>query len=110
MNHITLLSAGDSWESAKQNLLKRMKRREKNITEHPDQAIVLKKVKITPGKKLEELVAALSEPLLMRKVTSVVKQVYERFLTRNLYTPVTTNMLGKFVSDLERDFDAVVGQ
>jgi hypothetical protein len=110
VNQICMASVGDSdWESVKEKLEKRRGRREKNISENPEKALVLRKTKGTRGRSLEENISVMAEPVLMRKVTFAVKQQYERFLKRNIFAPVTTNALGKFVADLERFFNNVVG-
>lgn len=114
VNQICVICAGETdWKSVKEKLDKRKERREKNLIENPSTALVLKKTKLptSPPRKaktLQELISVISEPVLMRKVTSVVKQMYERFLKRNIFAPITTNALGKFVTELDNLFNSVI--
>lgn len=109
VNQICVICAGETdWQSVKDKLDKRKIRREKNLLENPEKALVLKKTKIAKGKSLQELISAISEPVLMRKITNIVRQMYERFIKRNIFAPVTTNSLGKFVLDLEKVFNSVI--
>jgi len=103
------------WNSYEDSLQKRIKRRQKSLTVDPSRALVLQKKneKSSPAKSptpvsLEKLISAINEPMLIRKVITLVKQMADRFSLRRLQAPTTNKMLGYILHKLESHINSVI--
>jgi len=102
-------SAGEpDWTAYEETLQKRSKRRQKILIEDPSKALILQKKTIPKGSQLEKTVSSLAEPILIRKVINLVKQMSDRFSARRIHAPVTNKMLGFILHEFESFFNSVL--
>lgn len=118
VTQITLLATGETdWAIAKESLEKRVKRRERSLLENPTKSLLApQKTPNSPNGNntngngivpVEVAIANMVEPLLMKKVMLVVRQLADRFSQRRIQTPTTHRVLGWLISELEKEFDFV---
>jgi len=112
---ICSMSSSD-WDEVKSRIQKRVAKKQKKLETSPEgllidtkPAAMSRQVSPTPGrvqyKWSPDVVAALPEPILMRKVTKSVREQHKRFTTRGLQAPITAKVLAFILHKLEKGYD-----
>eukprot|EP01125_Pyxidicula_operculata_P019429 TRINITY_DN7052_c0_g1_i3.p1 TRINITY_DN7052_c0_g1~~TRINITY_DN7052_c0_g1_i3.p1 ORF type:complete len:386 (-),score=53.35 TRINITY_DN7052_c0_g1_i3:40-1197(-) len=96
----------ENWEPIGNKIQGRIKKKIDTIDKLPANALIQPKDKTAVEKKtLKEVISSISEPLMMRKVTELVKNQHDRFIDRRFQCPVAAKALAFLRAKLEKGFD-----
>jgi len=102
ITQICTVNAQTDWEKVKTRIDTRIKKRQQTVTSQPQTALLPPK---DNSKSLKDTIAALPEPMLVRKISALIKEQHKRFISRGIHAPMTAKVQAFLIHKLEKGFD-----
>jgi len=102
INQICTVNAQTDWERINTRITNRLKKRQQAVTAQPQTALIPPKDNRT---SLKDTIATQFESMLVRKITSLIKEQHKRFISRGIHAPMTAKVQAFLIHKLEKGFD-----
>jgi hypothetical protein len=102
INQICTMNVQSDWEKVKTQISNRLKKRQQAVTTQPLSALIPPK---DNKQSLKDTVSSIPESMLVRKITTLIRDQHKRFIARCIHAPMTAKVQAFLIHKLEKGFD-----
>jgi len=102
INQLCTINAQSDWDKLKTRINNRLKKRQQTVNSQPQTALIPPK---DNSRNLKDTVAAIPESMLIRKITTLIRDQHKRFISRGIHAPMTSKVQAFLIHRLEKGFD-----